>query len=493
MPGMSYAFCNCDTGSKFIPRIHLQRVRRAELKRCRTSRTVGRFVLNSVEARAKSLKQAVEPDVPQILERIREALSLTVPRNTEVVYSGYGWHLGTKVNWRLRCRPDGAFLEEIKGREARWSWGYDGGRYSKCWEVDASGLSRTLELDDHEAVLLSIWVRTGFWLNPQISDDLGLRIVREQQGMEDHAFGAVVRTTALEEAKMEKELMPQTPLETTSVAPLQSSSAEVTIALQLPTGQVGHMLTISTETWRPMSLRVRYFQDTQTWHFSRWQAWDTSLHFPTETHHSFAHGGATNRLCTSTVKPETTASMTCYGMPVSPLRPADTWFNPRLCPEVAAWWAPSGHLLVRPMVNGQVAGFMIVDTGASGCVIDTETADRLGMKAFGELTISGMEGNNGSRFRTAASLQLGALHVKGPLFLELPKVGLVLGSPGPVVGIIGYDQYNFICSRSQHGPACWVGVSLGTPAWSHFSPKFATIGTIPSRKGRNLCQKATKV
>lgn len=55
--------------------------------------------------------------------------------------------------------------------------------------------------------------------------------------------------------------------------------------------------------------------------------------------------------------------MMSYGMPISPLRPADTWFNTRLGPGVPAWWSPSGHLLVKPLVNGQVAGFMILDTG----------------------------------------------------------------------------------------------------------------------------------
>ncbi len=92
--------------------------------------------------------------------------------------------------------------------------------------------------------------------------------------------------------------------------------------------------------------------------------------------------------------------------------------------------------------------------GASGCVIDSQAADRLGMKAFGELNVTGMEGGNSSRFRKAASLQLGALRVRDPLFMELANINLVRSAPGPVVGIIGYDLYRFICSRSQCRPSC---------------------------------------
>jgi len=43
--------------------------------------------------------------------------------------------------------------------------------------VDTSGVSRSLEYDDHEAVLVSAWVRTGTWLQPQITDRLELELV----------------------------------------------------------------------------------------------------------------------------------------------------------------------------------------------------------------------------------------------------------------------------------------------------------------------------
>jgi Aspartyl protease len=78
-----------------------------------------------------------------------------------------------------------------------------------------------------------------------------------------------------------------------------------------------------------------------------------------------------------------------------------------------------------------------VVAGASGCVIDPQTADNLGLQAFGELHVTGMGGTSQSRFRKATSLQLGAMHMQSPLFMEVPVIDLVKGAPGPVVGIIG--------------------------------------------------------
>lgn len=53
----------------------------------------------------------------------------------QAMVSGRGQHLGIGITWSLRWRPDGAFLEEIKGRELGFEWGFDGGDNSSCWEV----------------------------------------------------------------------------------------------------------------------------------------------------------------------------------------------------------------------------------------------------------------------------------------------------------------------------------------------------------------------
>lgn len=66
-----------------------------------------------------------------------------LPLILQAVVSGRGQHLGIGITWSLRWRPDGAFREEIKGKELGFEWGFDGGENSSCWEVDQDGNDRS--------------------------------------------------------------------------------------------------------------------------------------------------------------------------------------------------------------------------------------------------------------------------------------------------------------------------------------------------------------
>ena len=79
--------------------------------------------------------------------------------------------------------------------------------------------------------------------------------------------------------------------------------------------------------------------------------------------------------------------------------------------------------------------------GASGCVIERAAADAVGLASFGELFVSSVTGQVGSRFRRADTLTLGPLTVRRPLLMEMAVSGLVRDAPGPVVGIIGFDVF----------------------------------------------------
>lgn len=43
--------------------------------------------------------------------------------------------------------------------------------------------------------------------------------------------------------------------------------------------------------------------------------------------------------------------------------------------------------LVKPRLNGREVGYFILDTGASGFVLDPQAADALDLEAFGELQV----------------------------------------------------------------------------------------------------------
>lgn len=55
-------------------------------------------------------------------------------------------------------------------------WGYHGSSDQDCWEVDNTGISKLLEFDDHESILLAAWTRAGMWLLPSLQDRLTLQV-----------------------------------------------------------------------------------------------------------------------------------------------------------------------------------------------------------------------------------------------------------------------------------------------------------------------------
>ena len=86
-------------------------------------------------------------------------------------------------------------------------------------------------------------------------------------------------------------------------------------------------------------------------------------------------------------------------------------------------------------------GPFILDTGASGLVITGRAAETLGLRAFGEVFVSGVAGKVPCRFRRAGSLTLGPVTVDAPVFMEMDVGGIVSGASEPVAGIVGFDAF----------------------------------------------------
>ncbi len=96
-------------------------------------------------------------------------------------------------------------------------------------------------------------------------------------------------------------------------------------------------------------------------------------------------------------------------------------------------------MLAFATLNGDStnSGYFIVDTGASGFVIEPTAADKLNLESFGEVHVTGMAGKIKGKFRRAEVFQLGPLEVKDAVMMEMNCGGLVTGAPGPVIGIVG--------------------------------------------------------
>lgn len=113
----------------------------------------------------------------------------------------------------------------------------------------------------------------------------------------------------------------------------------------------------------------------------------------------------------------------------------------------------TGHLLVKPVINGISPGWFIFDTGAGICVISTPHVKELDLKDAGPIDASGVGGQAKLHLYRAKKLTLGpATFEDHPLMeTDLSFLSPLMGEE--IAGVIGYG----VLSR------CIVEMDLATP------------------------------
>ncbi|MBA3848754.1 MAG: hypothetical protein C0502_02005 [Opitutus sp.] len=103
--------------------------------------------------------------------------------------------------------------------------------------------------------------------------------------------------------------------------------------------------------------------------------------------------------------------------------------------------AKTGHLLVPAQVNGQDAGWFILDTGAGMSCISRQAAEILGLPAGGQVRAQGNAGSQATRFRHVHTLGFGPVRLTDTLLVELDldAVGKSIGED--IRGVIGYECF----------------------------------------------------
>ena len=307
-----------------------------------------------------------------------------------------------------------------------FSSGYDGHAQSPAWDIDSSGVCHQLELDDHEGALLTVWVRTGVWVH--LLHRLDIEIM---DGLDE-------------------------------------GSKTARIKIKLKNGRVYVVLRFDSSSelngggggWMPRGMDVVMCGDTITWDFLDWTEYDCSsngggnggtkaaMQVPRLSTHCSMNGGEQCLVVESVewsmadndedlfILPTTSTSAVSF-------LPADSTFLPNVPSSVPAFRSRSGHVIVRALINDNFDHYhyFILDTGASGFVIEPSAADALGLESFGEIHITGMAGKIPGKFRRAKTFQIGPLQMKDPVFMEMQCGGLVTGGPGRVIGIIGFEVF----------------------------------------------------
>ncbi len=127
--------------------------------------------------------------------------------------------------------------------------------------------------------------------------------------------------------------------------------------------------------------------------------------------------------------------------------PDDVTFDSATAPELEVKRARSGHLLVRPKVNGEPVAWWIFDTGAGQNCIDKKIVEKLGLERFGKVPVNGIGGTIYSNFVRPATLAVGPVTLRQPLMTEidLAAIGAALGEE--IGGIVGFNTIQRCVAR----------------------------------------------
>ncbi|CAI5468972.1 unnamed protein product [Closterium sp. Yama58-4] len=353
---------------------------------------------------------------------------------------------------------------------------------STVWDVDTAGRVSSLDLDDHEVYLLSVWLRSSLWLLPPVaSSALDIRAVggKEEMGEGGSVFGIP------NGMRMEID------------AHVAADDREI-LAINLIGREVIMYVAVHRSDWLPRVAVVKAYGALETFTFTQWApvAPDCPFLLPATVHRSTSAGAQQSftsartsllppgpahillheREASDSESKEASESMEAseepspfsfsYDMPGYQTVPSplscfpEASFDESAPAEVELFQSNSGHLLVRPRINGQDVGaphsaspnppsrllifppcsYFILDSGASCFTIEPAVADGLGLSSFGCVHTVTVHGPAECAFRRADSVQLGPLSINNALFVDVGGAALVQGVK-PVVGICGYDVF----------------------------------------------------
>jgi len=113
-------------------------------------------------------------------------------------------------------------------------------------------------------------------------------------------------------------------------------------------------------------------------------------------------------------------------------------FDPGAPTELKVKKAWTGHLLVRPVVNGHPAGWFIFDTGAGVCCVTSSSVAELGLEQMGAIEAAGVGNEANAPVHRSRELVLGPLHCAGHPLMAVDLAFLEQHLGDKVSGIIGF-------------------------------------------------------
>jgi hypothetical protein len=146
-------------------------------------------------------------------------------------------------------------------------------------------------------------------------------------------------------------------------------------------------------------------------------------------------------------------------------RPTPSRFETGVPTAVEVKRARTGHLMLRPRVNGKEVGWFILDSSAGAHALHQRVAQELQLPILGKVLAAGVGATVATQFRKAASLELGPVQLVDQHFVEidLGSISLLMGET--IAGVLGYPLFQ----------AAVIELDAAGPAVAFFAPQTYTL------------------
>lgn len=294
---------------------------------------------------------------------------------------------GNSVRATLRFDAAGRFVREIDG-PIPYAVGWDG---SEAWQVEFSGRPRRLELGERAEQRIIGAALTGSWLRP----DAPLRLRVDESA---------------------------------------STDALIVLGFEHVEGFETGRIEIGRVDWLPRRwVFSSVASQSQTIVLDEYAPFG-ALTLPRKIAQTTA-GGARGTLILEDFSP--LPSGASFAPPRADRK--DLAFDPAIPAALEVERAPTGHLLVRPLVAGREVGWFIFDTGAGSSVLDQTLARELEVARIGSVTAMGAGGAVESDLFRLPQVALGPMRLDQPVVIALDLAFLTAPLGRRISGIVGYD------------------------------------------------------
>lgn len=329
----------------------------------------------------------------EIMHQVRKATGFSVNKlpATGLQLLGKGTYAGMPAKHEVLFNRDGHFMQSVTSK-INTGMGYDG---QHAWVRDLAGEQRIQELTDRRNTLFNGLLMTNLWIDAGSGMQYTLPADALKEGVYSLSFN------------------------------------------HQPTEMKG-TVRIDAKTWLPVDCTVTVEGRKMTTKWSGSVEFQ-GMKFPQQIQ-AFSSNEGVEALTIETIQ----AAPTFVRNPYAALDvvPSDTVFDNTVPAELEVKRAKTGHLLVKPKVNGKHVGWFIFDSGAGANVLANSVIKELQLEQFGELPAVGIGGAVKTHFSRPDSLTIGRATLKQPLVIGLDLAFLDIPMGEHIAGIVGYGTFH---------------------------------------------------